>query len=1004
MTHPPYAQDLPSDLLDLIDHTTRGVQRLYASTQPAETCTHPNTAEGRTTTIATTTTTATSTSTRRRTANPTSAVNERSEGRSNGVGCVVEDDLPRRASTTLRRKSHSDPYNHHHLSSHHNTSTEDEGRGTIHPYTFRRPQALATGNTTEIRSGTSTVNTTLSLNAQHRPPTTNMHSALRGLHSSATSTVNTSATGMEDRSGSQLGQKWKDTFKSLLTGVAEPNRSNTTPLSSATIGVSVSNQQENHVSEMAQDSKVPLTSTVTSNEQNRMYEKLKQSNEMVERLQQQLKEQGESHRRELSELRTEHTSEVAQLRRDIFEARQKAEEEVSTQLLASFSVKEKLIRAEVVSERMRADEMGRTIEERNKTIERLNAQLKESSGHLRQLQGEVDAKERQVKELRESVLKTRKDLAILEEEVATRVEELEESKNCEKLAVERYKESQSLVTRLESQLREQDQRSREELHRLEEEFHTTSKSYQKLIGEATDKLTMLEKVERKYRTLKEQNRQQKQQLQEEITRLSSVQDEKQQHVKRIEELQQDVETLRLQLARREHETREERASQNHIVESLKKQLEEQEDKACREREDLHKSVRHAEECTARLQREVESVTQQLEEERQHSKELLVKLEESALRHQEDLTSVRRAASSYQQQSESILGSMRRQLREKDAKLQALASTASEPIQRLRSQLEDERGRRATLEAQFNRYKQKAKAAEEAALREIRREQHRTSSSTARSQCRSSSVPAPSVVTTTRTAATRVGEKEMGVGSGTNVMPPVTSTHPTFSSSPSTTVAMHAEMCTGSSLPASIAVHGSGLTTPTDQRLPKAVAPPLPRANSRRHERSPTVSPSRSVRTVNAPLNDVAGAATVLTVSAATPHMGWDSVGSISNISCSSPLCSSREVVTEDIDPVMSNPTGGSYRISPSGVDDSIHEKMVTHSSNPFQVEHIDDKMAQHEQVLREFHESAAEVFRKITGNRDEFLAKCTSVVRSVSHHTGDRERSLGAESRENISD
>ncbi|ORC89042.1 BRCT domain-containing protein [Trypanosoma theileri] len=991
MTHPPYARDLPSDLLDLIDHTTRGVRRLYASTQCAEMSTHPDTTEDRPITT-------TTKRTKRRTSTTTtgtSAVNERSEGKSNGVESREEEEeenIPRRASTAVRsRPQHSN---------HYNTSTEDDLRGTVHRWTLRRTQAIPTNNTTEDRSITSTVNTTLSLDGHRRQPPT-LHSIARGPHSSITSTVNTSATGMDDRSGLQLSQKWKDTFKSLLSGAVEPNRSNTAPLSSSTVDVSITHQQENHIAQVTQDSKVPLTSIVKNNEQDRMYEMLKQSKATVERLQQQLKEQDESHRRELSELRTEHSSELAQLRREIFEARQKAEEEVSTQLLASFSVKQKLLQAEVVNERMRAEEMNRTIEERNKTIERLHAQLEEASGHLRQLQSEVDAKERQVKELRDNVLKTRKDLAALEEEVATRVGELAESKRREKLAVEREKESQSLVNRLESQLREQEQRSREELHRLEEEFHSTSKSYQNLIGEATDKLTALEKVERKYRTLKEQNRQQKQQLQEEIARLTSVQDEKQQHLKRIEELQQDVETLRLQLARKEHEMREERASQHHMVDSLKKQLEEEEDKACQERENLQKSVRHTEECMARLQREMESLTQQLEEERQHSKELLVKLEESALRHQEDLASVRQAASSYQQQTESILASMRRQLREKDAKLQALASTASEPIQRLRSQLEDERGRRATLEEQFNRYKQKAKAAEEAALREIRREQNRASSS-ARSQSQSSSVPAAPTKTSSTTTGLGVG---LGLGETVTPVMPLSSTRTTSSSSTAAAAAMREEIGSGSSLPVSMPHHGSGLTTPTDQRLPKALVPPLPRAHNRRNLHSPTVSPSRTVGNADiAFTTTTTAAAAAVMVTASTPHIGWDSVGSISNISCSSPLCSSREGDTEGIDPAMTNPASGSnYQISPPDVDDSVHE-MLTHSSKPFEERHIDDKMAQHEQVLREFHESAAEVFRKITGNRDEFLAKCTSVVRAVSHHPGDRERSLEAESRENISD
>ncbi|ESL10442.1 hypothetical protein TRSC58_01825 [Trypanosoma rangeli SC58] len=906
-----YEQDLPSNLLELIDHTTRGVQRLYETTRRRERLGGSRErrrppvdglANARCRTYAETFEDAEH-------AGATDGVNPVDGATRTAAVASSSPALQRTAAVHERGSLHHGNQRHRRPECSQDksaTSNETSGR---RQWPWSRVQTLQTSAVAEGRSGASTMNTTLSSDGSHRLLSAHrqqqQQAATRGHYLSMTSTVNTSTSAAADNSYAQVGgQRWKDTFKSLLSAAAAP-AATAVPAASA---AQMSANERAPVSNVPREAILSMESTETRRHQEEAPTFAPaQSGPALERLQCQLEEQEKSHREQLSHLRMEHSRELSQLRHDALQARQKAEEEVAAQLQASFTVKQKLLQAAVENERLQAEEARKTIGEKDGIIERLRAEVEAAASRNQSTLGEVDAKKRQVAQLRESLTSTRKQLAELEEEVVRHKEDLAESKRREKLMVGREQDALGLVSRLELQLREQDQRSREELRRLEAEFHSTAKSYQDLLGEATEKLTALEKMQRKYNTLKEQRRQQKQQQEELTSKVTAVQEEKQQAVERAETLQQELEHLRLQIARKEHEMREERAGHHRTVEGITQQLQEEETKAKREAEALQKALHHAEDRFARLEREVEGLRTQLKEEQEHSKQQLLQLEQSALRHQEDLATTRRAASAHQQQTESVIASLKRQLREKDVKLEALATTASEPVQRLRSQLEDERSKRAHLEEQFNRYKQRAKVAKEAALREVRREQQRMSS-VPRSQSRPSA-------TLPEALPSHDGGK---VSHGDGPMP----------------------------------LQESDTTTPKDQRVPKAVAPLLPHSVNRSRDRS-TVSPPRS------------------RVSPA----GWDSVESISNISRSSPLCSSHSEVIETVP----SPVRGIEKRH-----DATQKTALTSSQSP-QLDNVDDKILQHEQVLREFHQSAAEVFSKITGNRDKFLEKCTSVVRSVSY-------------------
>lgn len=952
-----YRHDLPEDLLELIDHTTKGVQRLYESTKRASRAVSRNQRQAPTTlpsysSCSECTSEAEHAATQLRNGRGTSVPRQKSSSsrakerkasapavksiRDEGTELTYDDGLP----------LHPHPLScvgHEKNGKGRRRSTDSGDRVTARQQQWGYSQPLPTsgadmGGPSHMRMGSTTFS---SDNPTHHPV---FNRSASRQQMSTSSAFSSSAAFEQDHSSSLARKSWKDTFRSLLTGdAAPPSFSNEAAIETiSSRSPTPFTQGANAVPDKAPShcgSRVALEDADRHSRKPRSPLQ-EPEEEDIEHLRHRLREQEVSHKEELAQLRTKHCMEVTRLRRAALEARQKILDEVTAQLQSSADVKVKLLRAEIESERQRADGVQKMLEEDKAVIERLRGELDVANNNVKTLRKDLSTKTKTIAKLNDNLEGTQRELAECREEVGKHSRNLAESTRREKVAISREKEQRNAVRQLEEQLNERERRSREELARLQEELRTMSDGYEKLIKEASEKLSVLEKVERKYHALKEQHRDEKKQSEVVTSETAVLKGEKEELERKVEELQDELEAFRLQVARKEHELREERVGHSQMVDEIVQKMEQQQEKSAREQEDLQKALRNSEERLARSQRATEGLERQLQEEQAHSKELLLKLEEGTLRHKEELAATRRSAATYHQQSEGVISSLKRQLREKDTKLEALANAASEPLHRLRSQLEDERSKRARLEEQFNQYKQKAKFAQEAALREIRREQQRVSS-VGRTQPKSGLMPRP-----------RLSGHEEG-----DLMFP---TPPSASSaSPAGTIAVAdvSPMPTPTYPPPLRDTDVAGGSSRTPVKVANSVSH-APQMHDR-HNEGNTVTPPQYVG----------------------HRSGWDSVGSISNISCSSPLCSSRFGDLRSVDESV---------VSAGDGRPAAHALANGNGMSPAG-QTIDERMVQHELVLQEFHKSAAEVFRKITGNRDEFLARCTSAVRSASHRTADKE-------------
>ncbi|CCD12446.1 unnamed protein product [Trypanosoma congolense IL3000] len=939
-----YENCLPEDLLDLIDHTKRGVQRLYESTKRVERAMsrgkrRPHTYAQSCTTSSECSTEVESTDKRRSNggeASPPSrgkysTVERKRRKKSSHMEGSSDLLVSKPLDDGVLHRSHSRPHTKRRSGGREKQrDVAAGGRGPVHKSQRDQPlQPAVNGADFGESIGISTEDANLARGQQRCHPL--MRYLNSNQHMSTTTGFSSSAAFNQVNGSSSFGKSWKDTLRSLISGEAPTSITEETTMPTAASRSGTPYTQKGEA--------VFCTAPPGHRSRSATAERREGT---VELLQRQLKEKDRLHNEEMTQLRAEHRMELSRVRRAALDARQKTFDEVTSQLQSSSDVKMKLMQAEIESERKRGDATQKMLEEERVVVNRLRGELEDATSNAKALQKDVNIKAKLLTKLRENLENTQRELADCKEEIEKLCKKASEITRREKLAVSREKENQALVKEFEQRLEEQQKRSREEVGRLQDELRSMAEGYEKLINETSERLTALGKFEQKYRALKEQHRGEKKQYKEVSSETAALKAENKELERKLEGFQSELDTLRVQIARKEHEMREEKAKHSQVVDGIVQKLEEQQEAASREMTDLRKDARSFEERSARLQRTVESLERQLQEEQEHSKKLLLKLEESSRRHQEELAASRQSASSYQKQTEEIMSSLKRQLREKDAKLEVLAATASEPLQRLRKQLEDERSKRAHLEEQFNRYKHKAKLAQEAALREIRREQQRGSPA-------ARSLPLVGVTAGNRLAGSYDGESVA-------LSPPSA-----LSASPAGTAAV-----------------ADVSPVPT----PKFFLPRREGGAAAADFKSPTKL-SCGAAAVPQPLDRVQDRNAVTPPQYVGHRSGWDSVGSISNISCSSPLYSSRLGDLKSVDDsVMSS---AEARLGAAA--DTLNRKPP-----PLAGENIDDCSVQHELVLHELHKCGAEVFKKITGNKDEFLARCTSAVRSASHHGADRER------------
>lgn len=710
-------------------------------------------------------------------------------------------------------------------------------------------------------------------------------------------------------------------------------------------------------------------------------------------------------------LRLTHAAEVADLRQAAAQARTEAGKEVTEQLAGSYAVKEGVLQSAVETERQR-------VADAHAEVRSLTHDLAEARRNLLESETEVARLRRAEEERREAAANVKE----LQKELAQRKDADAQSGATTASLQADLRQKEVAMADLSHQLQDMGDRlqrsqhdAQETLRKLEAEFNITTSSYQELLSEATKRVDYLEKVQRKYRALKDSHvsvSKERDFLKEQLQRQS------QDCEAQCQVLREEVAAVREELATSQKTISELSVTHDTAVETLKRLSDAQKASTQEQSQSLQRQVETSQHTIQLLRTQIESLQQEVSEEQAHGQELAMRMAEKELQLQQSLQHQQKSAASYKVQSEGTIASLKRQLREKDAQLKALAASHNEPLQRLRTQLEDERGRRAQLEHQFNLYKRKAKEAEENALREVRREQLRMSELCGTPSWRMSAVQtrsqASSLVAVSPPSATpkggRVSERVLAspadlgsTGANTASVRGCSNGNGHSPRRSLNAAAPESTDATGSSPPQlqttsigeSRASRGRSSLSSRRHSLspPPADHPPAPlQPNSRR---SPPVSQSPHSHTPQAPRvrhsDPVAAALTaaedVSTSVNVRPAGGQDSISAISHTSpCNStglldveaaPMFASREMNGALMPPRSSS--SDRPPLSPRAVE-SVLDETVEHE--PWQsLSHGDDRSPSHEQRMRNFHSSAAEVFRRITSSREDFMIQCASIVR-----------------------
>lgn len=752
-------------------------------------------------------------------------------------------------------------------------------------------------------------------------------------------------------------------------------------------------------------------------------------------------------------LRMDHAREMAELRQSLTHERGSATKQTADELATSFSIKQQLLQASLQTEQERLMEAEEQLRLARREAAQRKMDLEDSAHALRALQSKYatlahsqSEHAAQAAQWRERAEKVTADVAQLESQV-----KVWKAKEVDWQA--REAQLQLLAHAAEERREKEETSAQTALAQVEAAFTQTSQSYQDLLAEATKRMSYLEKSHRKHKLLKEAHTALKTEYEQLV---DSSMHRAQQSEAELASLRAEAQELRQQLRQRDSATQEETASHQEMLSDYKRRLELQEANAAEQAKTLQHHIDTANHTIELLRSQMDSLTQDLLEEQSQHQQMQMKAAQAELQWKEAQHAQQRTTVAYKVRTEDTIAQLKRQLREKDTKMQALAASAAEPVQRLRQQLDDERGRRARLEEQFRAYKKKAKEAEEQAVSEMRREQLRTALLTPMSSATSSRVRFAHSATATpsppsSSAPCFSGWNDMGGGRKAGSECAARSdgpAHPVVRVSArgarddqrESRFAYPAVLRTATApAPSGLAKLSVGHGEEADaggRRVTASHSLETPRTNATRFSseeggRLPRPSPSAGpphrpfTRTVQASGEDkceqaaqdrwtpspraVVAASVAADASAISPSA---TVESLSGISRTSPCTSTLMPGEDDAVGVVGTEGPASARTgeptlslqprtanSPARTDAEAAKVPVAEEDATATHVYVDSGVQAHEHRMSTFHTSASEVLRRIAGSREEFLAQCAAIVKSTAAASR-----RGAQARRRLSD
>lgn len=694
--------------------------------------------------------------------------------------------------------------------------------------------------------------------------------------------------------------------------------------------------------------------------------------------------------------RLSHAREIAELRQTITVERAAAVKEVTADMAGSYALKQRMMQETLDAERQRHAELEARLEKAMQDEAEAKARLREAEVTTHQLRKDsatsAEASSVQIQQV-----------ARLEQEKAQLASTLRQMESDEKIwrAKEvdwraREQQLRDEVASVEEQLRQQGDDAQAALSRVEAEFMTTSQSYQTLITGASQRMTYLEKCHNKYKVLKETHallRREHAQLEETWEQRGRDQEAE------LTAARAEARELREHLQQRDSASRQALASHDELVKELKHRIDLQEDKAKEQTLTLQQNLETAHRTIEVLRSQLDGLRQDVVEGQRHHEQVQSQLAQARLQWDQERENLQRSTATYKSRSEDTIAQLKRQIKEKDAKLQTLAASSTEPLQRLRQQLDDERGRRARLEEQFRTYKKKAKEAEEQAAAEMRMEQLRVSGL---------ATPGAGRMRAPTATPSPVGGPSRGLTA-------TTSSHRSASSRPRSSrdapMSRHSQSHFITS-PPQVQTTAVGATPQPVSRwsggvpatfFPAAVSVPEvgtasernPRTHAAPHRVTPpadaSITPSGTVGLLSdisrtsacsSGFDDDLGTATAV-AAAAVARTGEPVVATWGASSHAVPhsthLLSGAAVER----PPLPSPAEETALIGGSGEQPRNGSTPAFHS-DPLVAELYGDPVVQaHEHRMTTFHASASEVLRKIAGSREEFLSQCATIVRKT---------------------